>query len=276
MAEGGNKCNGECHPIYPTEDQHIKQRVKNERFLGSKGQFCAAFYHVHQWNHSEHSCLDDNHCIVAKEAKKSPKGWYVQARKVVAVVKFEDENGDILHEARYKNCAPEQKHAVDFFKQDIENENGELRKLVEANPNGTITLYLTLQPCNKSTIIGGAAFTPPDKTSCETLTAIVNEILLPRNISLCVKAANTSRLSLTPEDDANDEILRQNAVAGIEMLMQVGVKFSGMTEEDWKYLLSFTDVLEGYEHLAVHGNRQHLDASVQNIFDQIQAQINPA
>jgi hypothetical protein len=279
--EGGNNCNGQCHPIYPAQDQHIKQREEDERILGSKGQFCAAFYHVHQWYHiqnqssRDHFCLDDDNCIISEEAKKrnDDYAWCVQAKTVVAVVKFEGAS-EILYEARYTNCGKEKKHAEDFFKEDIEK--GELGKKVEDNTNGTITLYLTLQPCNKSTSTGGTENTPKDKTCCETLTTIVNDEL-PPGINLCVKSANTCRLSLKQKQKQDDEILRQNAVAGIKMLMQIErVNVSGMTPEDWRYLLCLTNELENREDLAVHVDRQDLDGSVQYIFNQIQDEIDQA
>ena len=345
-----NECKGECSEIYPIQNEHIKQRVG---ILGSKGQFCAAFYHVHQWyhrqerRHREHFCLDEDNCIVAQEAKERIKkfvddakeiaktakkvakeaddpqlleeeaeklaekqkisrqeanefvqkaeessamnlfpvqqlaetahkavyAWCVQVKTVVAVVKFEDANG-ILYEARYTNCGEEQKHAEDFFKDDIEK--GMLEEKVKANPKGTITLYLTLQPCNMSTSIKGRTNTPKDKTCCKTLTKIFIDILLPKKITLCVKATNTCRLSLIKETDKDDETLRQNAVAGIEMLMGIGVNVSGMTQEDWHYLLSLTNELENRADLEVYEGRQDLDTSVHKIFDQIQAKINQA
>jgi hypothetical protein len=265
--------------------------VGDERILGSKAQFCAAFYHVHEWEHRqedpfrtrEHYCLDEEDCIIAKEAKKPEKEWYVQARTVVAVVKFKDENEEILYEARYTNCAPTQKHAEDFFEQDIEN--GELGEKVKANSNGTITLYLTYQPCNKST--GKTAGTDPNQSCCATLKNIYQNILQKqRTISLCVKAANTRRL-IVQNKDANDaegnvdkeidededseneknEKRRKNAVRGIKRLMRIGVNVGGMTPEDWGYLLSLTEDFEG---------RHDLDKSVQDIFSQIQVQVNQA
>ena len=141
---------------------------------------------------------------------------------------------------------------------------------MKANPNGTITLYLTLQPCNKSTSIKGTATTPADKTCCKTLTTIVNEILLPE-IKLCVKAANTCRLSLTEEKDSDDETLRNNAVDGIKMLMQAGVDISGLTKDDWDYLLAMTnpDVPRNY-----HERRKDLDKSVQKTFTDIKFLLN--
>jgi polyhydroxyalkanoate synthesis regulator phasin len=200
--------------------------------------------------------------------RKAVYAWCVQAKTVVAVVKFEKLDGNILYEARYTNCGEKQKHAEDFFQEDIEK--GKLGEKVKANPNGTITLYLTLQPCNKSTSIEGTANTPKDKTCCETLTTIVNEILLPREIKLCVKAADTCRLSLTKEKYSDDETLRKNAVDGIKMLMQAGVDVSGMTKDDWDYLLAMTnpDVPRNY-----HERRKDLDKSVQKTFTDIKAQI---
>ena len=211
----------------------------DERILGSKHQFCAAFYHVHKWGKREHYCLDKTNCIIAKRVKDNDNKWSLQALNVVAVVKFEDKNGIILYEGRYTNCGKEKKHAEDFFKEDIEN--GELGKKVLANPKGTITMYLKLQPCNKSTSIKGRTNTPAEKPCCETLKKTFNKILLPKKITLCVKAANTCRLSLTEETDKDDETLRQNAVAGIEMLMGIGVNVSRMAPEDWHYLLSLID-----------------------------------
>ena len=190
---------------------------------------------------------------LVQKAEKATYAWCFQAKTVVAVVKFEKDK-NILYEARYTNCGEKQKqkHAEDFFKEDIEK--GELGEKMKANPNGTITLYLTLQPCNKSTSIEGTANTPANKTCCKTLTTIVKDILRPKNITLCVKPTNTCRLSVKPENDAKDETLRENAVDGIEMLMGIGVKLSGMTREDWHY----------------HERRKNLDASVQSIFDKIQ------
>jgi hypothetical protein len=93
---------------------------------------------------------------------------------------------------------------------------------------------------------------------------------------LCVKAANTRRLSFTKETGIN-ETLRKNAVDGIETLMQVErVNVSQMAQADWHYLLSLTNELENHADLEVHGGRKDLDGCVQNIFNQIQAKINKA
>jgi hypothetical protein len=150
-----------------------------------------------------------------------------------------------------------------------------LEKKVKANSNGTITLHLT------ST--GKTAGTDPNQSCCATLTNIYQNILQKHTISLCVKAANTRRLKVKNED-ANDaeenvdkeidevkdseneknEKRRKNAVRGIKRLMRIGVNVGGMTPEDWGYLLSLTEDFEG---------RHDLDKSVQDIFSQIQIQV---
>jgi hypothetical protein len=255
MTEDGNNCNGECCEIYLNGNcEHSRKRVGGEKILGSKLEFCAAFYHVNKWHHDgkhrEHFCLDQN-CIIVKRAISS-KNWFVQPLTVVAVVKFEC-GDETLYEARYTNCRGEGvKHAEEFFQEDIQN--GELAGIVQATNEGTITMYLTLQPCNR-----------PDQSFCNILRTIFQEILQPngRNINLCVKAAHTCRLGPTTM-----------AAEGIKQLMLDGVNVSQMTQADWHYLLSLTNELENGEYLEVHEGRQDLDGCVQNIFDQIQQEID--
>jgi hypothetical protein len=92
---------------------------------------------------------------------------------------------------------------------------------------------------------------------------------------LFVKAANTCRLSLIPENDPDDETLRQNAVAGIKMLMGIErVAVIWMEQGDWHYLFSLTNELENREDLEVHEGRLDLDKCVQDIFAQIQDEID--
>ena len=149
-----------------------------------------------------------------------------------------------------------------------------MRKKVETNPNGTITLYLTYQPCNQS--------------CCTTLRTIYESILQKHTISLCIKAANTCRLIVNDEDtndakeDVDEEIdedsedekkekRRKNAVRGINQLMRIdGVNVSGMTKKDWDYLLDMTnlDVPRMY-----HARRKDLDKSVQKTLTDIKAQL---
>ena len=148
-------------------------------------------------------------------------------------------------------------HAEDFFKEDIEKENGVLAEIVKDNPNGTITMYLTLQPCNKST--GETDNTNPDQSCCDILKKIVREILRNngRNIKLCIKATHMNQLHL----DKNPTPRQQNAVNGIKQLMRIeGVNVSGMTREDWDYLFSMTKYIPP---------RRDLDREVQDIFERI-------
>jgi hypothetical protein len=354
-----NNC--KCHAIYNGHG-HIKRRARKEKFLGSKHQFCAAFYHVHEWDNRQHFCLDENHCIIAQEAKKhiktfvdgakkfseeatgfankanefvkdaqeleqgakefatkqkicaeeanefikkgiqfaekaksfkmEPKNatnktqkklatkiagqlatkanelaekakqldvkakkavnaWCVEPEAVVAVVNFEKIDGRILYEARYTNCRKEKRHAEDFFKEDIEKKNGVLAEIVRDNPNGTITMYLTILSCNIST--SETENTNPDQTFCDILKSLRNN---GRNIKLCIKATHTNR-SLTEQEDT----LRHNAERGIKQLMRIeGVNVSGMTSEDWDYLFSMTESIPP---------RRDLDREVQKIFERI-------
>jgi hypothetical protein len=210
-----------------------------------------------------------------KTADKAAYAWCAQARTVVAVVKFEKVDGRILYEARYTNCGREKKHAEDFFKEDIENENGVLAEIVQENPKGTITMYPTIQPCNQSTSETGTENTNADQSCCDILETIVGQTLQNdgRNINLCIKATNTNRLS---QIDKNPN-LRDNAVNGIKNLMGIeSLNVSGMTREDWHYLLSLTNELENRKDLEVHEGRQDLDASVKHIFNEIQAKVNEA
>ena len=258
-----NKCNGNCNEIYPAN--HIKQRVGDERILGTLDQFCAAFYHVDKWKYPENDsvtdtqnyfCLDQKKCIIALKEDE-----YAQPRTVVAVAKFESQRGKILYEARYTNCDANKKHAEDFFKNDIENKDGVFRKMVVDNPEGTITIYLTYQPCNKST---QTERTDPEKSCCDTLEKIVTEILRAdgREIDLCVKATHTRNLSLKKNKDKAYEPLRVKGIKGIKELMKVeGVTVSGITQKDWDYLFTLTEDNE---------DRKLLDQKVESTFRKIE------
>jgi hypothetical protein len=189
-----------------------------------------------------------------EKAEDAIYAWCVEPEAVVAVVNFEKIDGRILYEARYTNCRKKKMHAEDFLKEDIGK--GVLAEIVRDNPNGTITMYLTLQPCNKST--GETDNTNPDQSCCDILKKIVREILRNngRNIKLCIKATHMN-LRLTEQDDT----LRQNAERGIKQLMRIeGVNVSGMTRQDWDYLFSMTKYIPP---------RRDLDREVQDIFERI-------
>ena len=194
------------------------------------------------------------------------KGWKVQPRTVVAVVKFEKKGGGILYQARYTNCLPQKKHAEDFFKKDVEEQK--LGEIIngEKSSGGTITIYLTYQPCNKSTTKKpeGTQGTPPDKSCSETLTNIFTEKLTGRNIKLCVKPSHLYRLTsenLDTNDESLDKDLSEKAQEGIEMLIAAGVTVDEMTSNDWKYLRDMTEP-----------PRQQLDDEIQKILNPIKQQ----
>ena len=261
MAHGG--CNGACCPIYGGNQLigHIK-RQGQQQILGTVGQFCAVFYHVHEWgNHQQHHCLDNGNCEIGIRATNQSK-FNVQPKQVIAVVKFEDNEGSILYEARYSNCEPKQMHAEDFFRYDVQHDFL-AEKITENNNGGTITMYLTYQPCNKSVSLVGTACTPPDKSCCETLINIYNEILSPRNISLLIKATHLYRFEQATGDNGT---LHENAVQGVHDLLQVdNVSLEPMMQEDWNYLFSLTtaDVPQD------DARRQHLDQYIQQKLESI-------
>ena len=96
MARVENNC--KCHAIYK-EHGHIKQRARKQ-LLGSKHQFCAAFYHVHEWYHPqerlyrEHFCLDEDNCIMAKKEKVYIKKFAQDAKEFAKIAKeFADKTG---------------------------------------------------------------------------------------------------------------------------------------------------------------------------------------
>ena len=195
----------------------------------------------------------------AENAKKSPKGWYAQPKTGVAVVKFENESGKILYEARYTSCGSQKMHAENFFKEDIKDKDGEFRELVQDNPKGTITLYLTqLQPCNKSTRLERASGIMTDQSCCDILKEIMTGILRAddQEIKLCVKVAHTNRLEL-----------EEPAKGGIKELMEEGVNISGMTQDDWDYLLSLTKENGDRKDVAKYNkDRKDLDQEGGKIF----------
>ena len=201
----------------------------------------------------------------AKEAKKAAKAWYAQPDARVAVVKFEKKDGSILYEAKYTNCS--EKHAENFFQEDI-IKNKIFNEIVKWNPNGTVTLYLTLHQCNKSTgedsneeeeagneEEGEGA--EESQSSCAILKRIVTEILRKNGsqIKLLVKATSLDLLR------KKDGTLHERAAREIKDLMRIeGVNVSEMTHKDWHYLFLMTKEFS---------NRQVLDREVQDIFDQI-------
>ena len=236
-----NKLEVGCCPIYKNENRHIIRRVGKEPILGYSHQFCAAFFHTHRWEVGnrvrEHQCLDERRCIISKRALDEGS-FRVQPKTVVAVVKFENNEKEVVYEAKYTNCLFEQMHAEDFFKEDVEK--GELKTKIAENPNGIITMYLTLQPCNESVSTEGTEGTPANKSCCDTLKKMYSNTLKKNKIKLHIKVTHSYRLSTSKKDDHDDKILGKNAVEGIKDLMDAGIKLRAMNQKDWDYLSSMT------------------------------------
>ena len=105
-----NNCNELCYAIHSERDGHIKRRKnQDEKILGSKDQFCAAFYHVPEWNHSrwtriafrQHFCLDEDKCVIGKEAKKSIKQFGQNADNIAREAnKFSKEANEFSKDAK--------------------------------------------------------------------------------------------------------------------------------------------------------------------------------
>ena len=265
-AQGGVQCHGNCdgNPIYPN-DKHIKRREGKEAILGSRQQFCAAFYHVNKWSYPERKlCCLDKDCKVFKRVRFTGNEK-LQPKAVVGVAKYKIEgNNGVLYEARYTNCSKHQKHAEDFFRDDVKS--GMLAATIDENKGGTLTIYLTLQPCNWSTTIKpeGTKVTRSDHSCCKTLTDIVTE-LQKNEVKLCVKPTHLCNLEIRdadinddkdhephPDDpnidaEAKYKHLQENAARGIKMLMKLNeenndVDVSAMTKVDWEYLRRITDI----------------------------------
>ena len=176
---------------------------------------------------------------LAEIARNSPKGWDTQPKTGVAFVKFENHRRKILYEARYTYCASRNMHAENFFKKDIKN--GVFKELVQDNPKGSITLYLTLQLSNCP------AGTGTDHSFSVTLKEIVPILKDKQEIKLCIKAARMNKSQRPDSDDPNNALeVNENE---IKELMDLGVKFSGMTQDDWDYLFTLTKDSNDCKHL---------------------------
>ena len=186
-------CKEWCHTIYSRVDGHTTQRRKGINILGNKAQFCESFYHVHEWGNRKHFCLDEDNCAIARRAcEMEAKHRTRQPRTVVAFVKLEVD-GETKYEARYTNCYTGGEHAEEFLDLDIRfKELGDVINAAEENKTKSITVYVTYQPCNKST--GESEGTEKDQSCSETIQKVYTEVLEPKNISLRIKTSHTLRL----------------------------------------------------------------------------------
>ena len=311
----GRECDGDCdgNPIYG-DDEHIKRDDDNEAILGSHQQFCAAFYHVPKWTYKDSSskrrrhvskrCLDKQ-CIIS--TRKGENSEWFQPKVVVAVVKYETgENHDkkIRYQAKYTNCSTQKKHAEDFFRYDAEN--GKLAKKIEKHREGTLTIYITLQPCNLSTTIKpeGTDVTRPNHSCCKTLRDIYLDKLQGKRVKLCVIPTHLCNLGKVKNEDAGDEKdyvthdivrdelrkndgtsesdkkkkkfehFRKNAVRGMKMLMKLNdVEVRKMEKEDWDYLWSINHIKKPMSK-DEYRLRKELDQCIGKVINDIESQLS--
>ena len=93
-------------------------------------------------------------------------------KTVAAVVKFEKtEANGYSFARRYTNCYANKRHAEEYFKLDVEN-NEDLRDNITKKNINKITMYITFQPCHKSVDTRG---TSPDYSCCDILESLMEE-----------------------------------------------------------------------------------------------------
>ena len=154
--------------------QHIKSDGTNGK-LGSIGEFCAAFYHVPGTKNYPKCCLDEDNCKFGRED--------ILPRSVVALVKYEieDGNGMIVRYSNHYIPNPDvTKHAEEFFSDDINDPKNEvLRSSISRKKLKKITMYITLQPCHRSTNRG------PENSCCDVLLELKNAQL--KNVEMSIR-----------------------------------------------------------------------------------------
>ena len=217
-------------------DRNHVCRDQQKVFLGSLGQFCAAFYHVPARNYAAYCCLDESQCKIGRRKIECNELW-AHPRTVVAVVKCEDKHSRITYEARYTNCYDDKMHAEDYFKLDIER--GALRALIDDKKVDTITMYITFQPCHMT--VKGTAGARQEHSCCETLLALFRDRQFSTGndgIEICIKPTHVYKVDWrqTPVDEERNDAIR-NAAEGIKMLIKADIEVTRMDESDWEYLL---------------------------------------
>ena len=214
--------------------------------LGTKAEFCGAFYHTPKSPTGVYHCLDEHNCLVAVEAKQKQSNWWVQPKTVVAVVKYEGKERSESFEAMYTNCYKRRVHAEEFFMVDITKEtygNEDLTKAILAKKIRKITMYITLQPCHFS--IEGTDGTKENWSCCNKLLGLLNESL--EGVKLCIKPTHICKANYGYGKRATYNKLIKNAKIGIKVLMEAGVEFSRMERDDWIYLADKFGIKFGVE-----------------------------
>ena len=243
---GEQHCNGSCEYNFCKGEPHILTVSKN--MFWSIDKFCAAFYHTPACvvSKSPMRCLEQSSCEIC--TGKNPK--YSKPKTAVALVKFESKEGKILSVRRYTNCFKQKKHAEDFFEDDM-NDWSELRGLKK------ITMYITMQPCHKSTT-GDTEGTRFDHSCCDTMIKIAkkrsgtNILIKPTHLNQAGWTKKGHGRDLRPNKRSYDECI-DNAEKGLKNLMEVdNIEVSEMRNEDWTYLWSHVD----------HAERKELDQDI--------------
>ena len=231
--------------------RHIKPDGTN-RNLGSIGEFCAAFYHVPSTNGNHQHCLDQQNCKVGQE-DTLPKS-------VVALVKYEIDDGSHIS-VRYSNHRRNntRKHAEEFFSDDIKNITSRIS--VSGMTLRKITMYITFQPCHRSTLH------TPGKSCCDVLLGLLGHPRL-NGVEIFIKPTHIYKAG-----EQHRKSLEKQGRIGIWLLKHRKITITRMEKNDWKDLFDLVDmdeskrqsILSGYSESA----RKHLDEEISEFFRDI-------
>ncbi|XP_048578341.1 uncharacterized protein LOC125560604 [Nematostella vectensis] len=254
------------YSIY-TDREHVKvaeMKGDGSEILGTIGQFCEAMYHVksnYNLNDQERSVKDG--CLGSEQCSL---GRYEYPKTAVALVMFQKKNAsskewETKSVRRYTNCYDDGKHAEDFFLSDIIKnplEDGEWR----------LTMYITMQPCNKST--GKTRGTPDDHSCCKTILEAKDELNRNCKVELIIKPAHLMQAGWKKNEDSWDDKIN-NAEEGVKLLMKEGIKLEGLKKPDWDYLQQHISdpKLPQYEG----SGRETLDEDIETFFARIRTAV---
>ncbi len=208
-----------CKPEFCTYPQHVQYASANHPFvLGSKDAFCEGLFHVFpapEFQIKQHGSLsgcDRDNCRVS-------------AMTLVVMC------GNII--ARFTNC--NRKHAEEFMVCDKK-----LFYYVRTFKPKAMVMFMKHHPCNRSS--GNARRYPDgylfnnqaDKKSC-TLQIIryYNEVLKPNGVQLLIKTSFLYKANWKFAVRDDDKQTVANSLAGLELMMDAGIKFSAMLPRDW-------------------------------------------
>ena len=204
-----------------------RQEVSDGSFLGSPGQVCAAFYHIHEGQKAASAqrclCLDSHSCLTSRKSRKL-KGLYDRPKPTMAVVKCEVD-GAIAYEARYTDCYGFGVSAEEFFARDARR--GDLRAVIDRGRTVKVTLYTTWPP---SDVSASDPWNSRDYNCCKVIVDLNSSHFKPKNIQFSVKLA-----SVYTEGRPQHE---EKVHVEIKILLENGILVTRMGWIDWDYLLS--------------------------------------